>query len=38
MSVIGTHSRSLASGLSANRKKGAGVAEVRLGGTYLGDS
>ena len=31
MSVIGTHSRSLASGVSANRKKGVGVADIRIG-------
>ena len=30
MSVIGTHSRSLASGVTANRKKSAGVADMRI--------
>jgi len=30
MSVICTHSRSLASGVSASRKKGAGVADIRI--------
>jgi len=36
MSVIGTHSRSLASGLPANRKKGAGVADMRFWGNLPG--
>jgi len=30
MSVIGTHSRSLASGVSANRMKGTGAADMRI--------